>query len=56
MTKDYPELLAQWAKESMLGRVGEIDDVAGACIFLASDASHNVTGIDLLADGGAVAW
>ena len=56
MTKDYHELLETWAKESMLGRVAEIEDMAGACIFLASDASRNVTGHDLVVDGGATKW
>ena len=56
MTANVPELLETWAQESMLGKVGQIDDVAGACIFLASGASRNVTGHDLVVDGGAVKW
>lgn len=56
MTRDHVELLEAWAKESMLGRVGEVEDMAGACIFLASDASRNVTGHDLVVDGGTTKW
>ena len=52
MTKDQTELLETWAKESMLGHVGEVEDMTGACIFLASDASRYVTGHDLVVDGG----
>lgn len=35
-----------------LGRVGEIEDIMGAVVFLASDASAMVTGTSLLVDGG----
>lgn len=35
-----------------LGRVGQVEDVMGAAIFLASDASKLVTGSALMIDGG----
>ncbi|MBE2277909.1 MAG: SDR family oxidoreductase [Rhodobacteraceae bacterium] len=35
-----------------LGRVGEIEDIMGPVIFLASDASAMVTGSALMVDGG----
>ncbi len=35
-----------------LGRVGAIDDLVGAVLYLASDASRYVTGSRLLVDGG----
>jgi 2-deoxy-D-gluconate 3-dehydrogenase len=35
-----------------LGRVGEVEDIMGAVVFLASDASSLVTGTSLLVDGG----
>jgi NAD(P)-dependent dehydrogenase (short-subunit alcohol dehydrogenase family) len=35
-----------------LGRLGEVDDVANAIVFLASDASQFVTGAGLPVDGG----
>ena len=35
--------------------LGETEDVANACIYLLSDASKWVTGIDLCVDGGYTA-
>lgn len=35
-----------------LGRIGKVDDVAGAVVFLASDAARLVTGTSLRVDGG----
>jgi NAD(P)-dependent dehydrogenase (short-subunit alcohol dehydrogenase family) len=39
-----------------LGRFGEGNDLAGAAIYLASDASAYVTGHVLVLDGGYTAW
>lgn len=35
-----------------LGRIGRVEDLMGAAVFLASDASALVTGTSLLVDGG----
>lgn len=35
-----------------LGRIGEVEDIMGAVVFLASDASALVTGSALMVDGG----
>lgn len=35
-----------------LGRVGQVEDIMGAAVFLASDASALVTGSALMVDGG----
>lgn len=35
-----------------LGRIGQLEDVMGAVLFLASDASRMVTGSALMVDGG----
>jgi NAD(P)-dependent dehydrogenase (short-subunit alcohol dehydrogenase family) len=35
-----------------LGRLGRVEDVVGAVVYLASDAAALVTGTSLLVDGG----
>ena len=34
-------------------RIGQPEDMAGVCVFLASDASSYVNGAQILCDGGA---
>jgi NAD(P)-dependent dehydrogenase (short-subunit alcohol dehydrogenase family) len=52
VTFDNPERAA-WIREKIkLGRPGEVEDIMGAVVFLASDASALVTGTSLLVDGG----
>jgi NAD(P)-dependent dehydrogenase (short-subunit alcohol dehydrogenase family) len=46
---------AQMATNVPLGRVGESDEIAKAVVFLASDDSSYVAGVELFVDGGFVA-
>lgn len=43
---------AHYEKNTPLGRIGNLQDCAGAAVFLASDASSYITGQVLIADGG----
>ena len=46
------EAAERHAAEYALKRITTDADVANACLFLASDASRQITGIDLPVDGG----
>ena len=48
-------LMQEWSKEYPIGRFGKPEDVASACLFLASDESSFITGTILPVDGGFTA-
>ncbi len=48
-----PAMAAKRLARTPLGRLGEVDDVASAVLFLASDDSSWMTGESVLVDGGA---
>ena len=47
-------LTAEQIKQIPLGRLGRPEDIADACVFLASDASSYVTGDSIRVMGGRV--
>lgn len=51
-TFDDPERRAWIERKIALGRVGRVEDVMGAVVYLAADASALVTGSALMVDGG----
>jgi NAD(P)-dependent dehydrogenase (short-subunit alcohol dehydrogenase family) len=45
-----------WVDRTPMKRLGQPEDLQGAVIYLASDASAFTTGIDILVDGGFCCW
>ena len=53
MTDHYqPGYLEGQLKRALLGRVGELEELAAALVFLASNAAAYMTGQVLVVDGG----
>lgn len=55
-TLSDPKLRAEILHRTPLGRVGQVRDIVGAIVFLASPAADLITGHTLLVDGGWTAW
>ncbi|GAA5803917.1 hypothetical protein EDC94DRAFT_606144 [Helicostylum pulchrum] len=53
--KDNPEWEKTWTDMIPMGRIGDAKELRGAVVFLGSDASTYVTGIELFVDGGYTA-
>jgi NAD(P)-dependent dehydrogenase (short-subunit alcohol dehydrogenase family) len=55
LTKPYfedPAFKASVLSKIKLGRIGQVEDLMGAIVFLASDASTLMTGTSMIIDGG----
>lgn len=54
-----PEMVHQtkeFEAQTPMGRMANVEEMAGPAIFLASEASSYCTGVDLLVDGGFCCW
>jgi len=56
VSRAMPDRLKSWQDKTPLGRVAKPDEMAGAVVYLASDASTFVTGSDMIVDGGYSIW
>ena len=50
----WPDGVSRYLEAAPLGRLGKPDDVADACLFLASPAARWITGANLVVDGGVL--
>ena len=50
----WPEGVERWRQAAPLGRLGRAEDVAAACLFLASAEAGWITGVNLPVDGGVL--
>ncbi|MDH3253379.1 MAG: 3-oxoacyl-ACP reductase FabG [Acidobacteriota bacterium] len=55
LEEEWPEGVQRWRDTAPLGRLGRPEEVADACLFLASPAARWITGTTLLVDGGVLA-
>jgi NAD(P)-dependent dehydrogenase (short-subunit alcohol dehydrogenase family) len=52
---EVPEIYALFVAQTPMGRVGDVKELKGSVIYLASEASSFVTGSNLVVDGGWIA-
>jgi NAD(P)-dependent dehydrogenase (short-subunit alcohol dehydrogenase family) len=54
--KTKPAMYDAWIGGTPMARMGEVDEIASAVLFLACDASSLMTGSIVVVDGGYTCW
>jgi NAD(P)-dependent dehydrogenase (short-subunit alcohol dehydrogenase family) len=54
LAEAWPQGVQAYTAATPLGRLGDFEDVADACLFLASPAARWITGAELVVDGGVL--
>lgn len=54
--KSKPEMYKAWIDGTPMARLGEVEEIASAVLFLACDASSLMTGSIVVVDGGYTCW
>ena len=52
LRKDWPEGVSAFENSGPLGRIGQPEDIAAACLFLSSASAAWITGQNIVIDGG----
>ena len=55
-TPEGKSILPKWLEKIPMGRLAVPEDLQGAAVFLACEASDYITGSDILIDGGYCTW
>jgi gluconate 5-dehydrogenase len=50
------EFIGRLSKKPMMKRTGKAEELNGAILLLASDASSYMTGTNIVVDGGMTTW
>ncbi|OVE81707.1 short-chain dehydrogenase [bacterium M21] len=56
MAMQFESLFEKWTPNIPMGRLGDVEEIQGLVLFLASDASTYMTGSDIITDGGYTLW
>jgi NAD(P)-dependent dehydrogenase (short-subunit alcohol dehydrogenase family) len=55
-TPEGKTMLPKWLAKIPMGRMAVVEDLQGAAVYLASEASDYATGTDIIIDGGYCCW
>jgi len=50
------QFVAEIERRTPVGKIGDVEDLKGTALYLASPASNYLTGHTLVVDGGWLAW